>query len=86
MAIQTSAILKNLIRPLASAAIMGAVVFGVLKALTLLGITSRLLLCGIPVAVGVVVYVVAVVLLKAITREDCLLLPKGAKIAKLLRL
>jgi hypothetical protein len=30
--------------------------------------------------------VAAVVLLKAITREDCLLLPKGEAIAKLLRL
>ena len=41
---------------------------------------------GLPVAVGVVVYVIAAVLFKAITREDCLLLPKGAKIAKLLHL
>jgi hypothetical protein len=33
-----------------------------------------------------VVYVVAVVLCKAITREDCQLLPKGDKITKLMRL
>ena len=36
--------------------------------------------------VGVVVYALAAVKLKVITREDCLLLPKGAKIAKLLKL
>ena len=37
-------------------------------------------------AVGVVLYVVAAVKLKAITRADCLLLPKGKKIADLLHL
>ena len=80
------AIIKNLLRPLGAAAIMGAVVWVVLHLLTRVGITSRLILCGIPIAVGVVVYVVAVILFKAITREDCLLLPKGAKIAKFLHL
>ena len=80
------AIVKNLVKPFAAAAIMGIFVRGALYLLQTLGITSRLILCGLPVAVGVVVYVVAAVLLKAITREDCLLLPKGAKIAKLLHL
>ena len=41
---------------------------------------------SVPVAVGVVFYVVTAVLFKAITREDCLLLPKGEKIAKILHL
>jgi hypothetical protein len=36
--------------------------------------------------VGVAGYVVMVVVLKVITRSDCMLLPKGEKIAKLLRL
>ncbi len=83
---QPPAILKNLIRPFSAAALMGIVVYGVLYLLTSLGITSRLILCGAPIAVGVVVYLIAVIAFKAITREDCLLLPKGAKIAKLLRL
>ena len=65
---------------------MGACVYAALQLLMKLGITSRLILCGLPVAIGVAVYAVAAVLLKAITREDCLLLPKGAKIAKLLHL
>ena len=80
------AIVKNLIKPFAAAAIMGIFVRAALYLLQSLGITSRLILCGLPVAVGVVVYVIAAVLFKAITREDCLLLPKGAKIAKLLHL
>ena len=80
------AIVKNLVKPFAAAAIMGIFVRGALYLLQMLGITSRLILCGLPVAVGVVVYVIAAVLCKASTREDCLLLPKGAKIAKLLHL
>ena len=80
------AIVKNLIKPFAAAAIMGVFVFGALKLLTAIGITSRIILCGLPICVGVVVYVAAVLVLKVITREDCLLLPKGEKIAKLLHL
>ena len=80
------AIVKNLVKPFAAAAIMGIFVRGALYLLQMMGFTSRLILCGLPVAVGVVVYVIAAVLFKAITREDCLLLPKGAKIAKLLHL
>ena len=80
------AIVKNLIKPFAAAAIMGAFVRGTLYLLQTLGITSRLILCGLPIVVGVVVYCVAAISFKAITREDCLLLPKGAKIAKLLHL
>ena len=80
------ALVKNLLRPFLSAAIMGVFVSGALFALKSLGITSRLLLCGIPIAIGVVVYVIAAVKIKVVTREDCLLLPKGEKIAKLLKL
>ena len=80
------AIVKNLIKPFAAAAIMGICVTGSLQLLIKLGFTSRLILCGAPIAVGVAVYAVAAIGFKAITREDCLLLPKGAKIAKLLHL
>ena len=65
---------------------MGVCVYGTLTLLKMLGITSRLILCGAPIAVGVVVYVIAAVKIKVVTREDCLLLPKGEKIAKLLKL
>ena len=80
------AILKNLFKPFAAAAIMGICVYGALQLLIRVGIASRLILCGLPIAVGVAVYAVAAVMFKAITREDCLLLPKGAKIAKWLHL
>lgn len=83
---QKPAIVKNLLRPLFPVAVMGAVAWGVWKAVALLGITSRVLLCGLPIAVAGVVYLVCAVLCKSITRDDCMLLPKGKKIADLLHL
>ena len=80
------AIIKNLLRPILAAAIMGVFVYGALLGLKALGIDSRLILCGLPLVIGVVVYGAAALGLKAITRADCLLLPKGEKIAKLLHL
>ena len=80
------AILKNLARPLAASLIMGAFAWLSYRGLVALGITSQLLLCVPSVGVGVVVYLLAAVKIKVITREDCLLLPKGEKIARLLRL
>ena len=47
---------------------------------------EEILLCGAPIAVGVVVYFFCVALFKSITREDCQLVPKGATIAKILHL
>ena len=85
---QKPRLLRNLLRPVLPAAAMGVVVYGAYWALTkLLGAdTSAVILCGVPVVVGVVVYAVGIVVCKTIKREDCLLLPKGEKIAKLLRL
>ena len=78
--------MKNLSRSFLAGSVMAVVVFFAFRGLKLIGITSRLILCGAPIAVGVIVYCVGVVLFKAITREDCLLLPKGEKIAKILHL
>ena len=85
---QKPALVINLLRPLLPAAIMGvAVYFSYWLLQRVLGADgSRILLCGLPVAVGVVVYCVAVVFCKTITRADCQLLPKGDKIAKFLNL
>ena len=85
---QKPALMSNLLRSLLPAGIMGVAVWLMDWGLQLVLGTdgSRVLRCGIPIAVGVVVYFVAVVLCKAITREDCQLLPKGDKIAKLLKL
>ncbi len=80
------AIVRNLLRAFLSALLMGVFVLSALLGLKALGITSRLILCGAPIAVGVLVYLVAVIKFRAITREDCLLLPKGEKIAKILKL
>ena len=80
------AIVKNMLRGLIAALLMGGVAYGAWFGLKLIGITSRIILCGAPIAVGGLVYLVAAIALKAITREDCELLPKGDKIAKLLHL
>ncbi len=85
---QKPALLRNILRPVLPAAIMGAAVFGVYWALMqALGQDgSSVILCGIPIVVGVAVYGFCVVKFKAITAGDCQLLPKGEKIAKLLKL
>ena len=80
------AIAKNMLRGFLAAVIMGAGAFGAWFGLKALGITSNLILCAAPILLGVVIYVICAVKFKAITREDCLLLPKGEKIANLLHL
>ncbi len=81
------AIFTNMAKPLLAALLMGLLTWLSWYGLKAgLHITSRLVLCAAPICVGVAVYAVAAVKLKAITREDCLLLPKGDKIAKLLHL
>ncbi|MBQ3000253.1 MAG: polysaccharide biosynthesis C-terminal domain-containing protein [Oscillospiraceae bacterium] len=84
---QKPKLVRNLLRPLFASVAMGAAVYGALWLLRdVLHIDSRVILCGGPVCVGVVVYLVMVVVTRTITKEDCTLLPKGDKIAKILRL
>lgn len=80
------AIVKNLLRSFLASAVMGAITLLSLLALKKIGITSNIILCGAPIVVGVIVYVIAAVKFGAVTKSDCLLLPKGEKIAKLLKL
>ena len=80
------AIVKNLLRGALAAIIMGIFTFGAWYGMKYLGISSRVILCGGPIAVGGLVYLLAAIKFKAITRDDCLLLPKGEKIADLLHL
>ena len=82
------AIVRHMLRAFLAAALMGAFAFATWKGLEIAfgDNFSALLSCAIPVLVGVVVYVVAAVKFRAITRADCLLLPKGEKIANLLHL
>lgn len=85
---QKSAIVRNLLRSLLPALLMGAFAYGSWQ--LILGVLgqdcSRVIQVGGPMLVAVIVYVVSAAWLKSITREDCLLLPKGEKIAKLLHL
>lgn len=88
---QKPRLLTALVRPALAALTMGVAVWAAYKGLLLIfgGSTSRiasLILCGGPIAIGVVVYLISVILFKAITAEDCKLLPKGEKIAKILHL
>lgn len=84
------AMVRNMLRPALSALVMAAAVLAVYiplsKVFSLSSTIGQIILCAVPILVGVVVYAVCVIKLKAITREDCLLLPKGEKIANLLRL
>jgi len=84
---QKPRLLRNLLRPFMPAALMGVAVYGVYYVLTnFMHISSNLLLCAVPILTGVVVYVVLIPVFRVITKEDCLLLPKGEKLAKLLKL
>jgi stage V sporulation protein B len=85
---QKPALLRNILRPALPAAIMGGAVFGVYRGLlwALGADCSPVILCGMSIAVGVAVYCLCVVKCKSITAGDCQLLPKGDKIAKLLKL
>ncbi len=85
---QKPAIVRNLLRPVIPAALMGIAAYGTWQLLVhVMGSDmSRIIACFVPIAAGGVVYLVSAVLCRSITREDCLLLPKGEKIAKLLHL
>ena len=79
------AIFKNIIRPGFASAIMGAATFMVYRVLSN-AISSWKLACLLSLAFAVVLYAVLVVFLRCLTYEDCMLLPKGEKIAKILRI
>ena len=64
---------------------MGAAAFVVYQLLSKL-ISSVVVCCGMAIIVAVVVYCVLVVVFRAITYEDCMFLPKGEKIAKILHI
>ena len=79
------AVARNLIRPAAAAAIMGAATFfaeAVLRRVT----NSNTIICLGALVIAVIVYAIFVLTLQCITYEDCLLLPKGEKIAKILHI
>lgn len=81
---QAPNVVRCMFLPFVASVIMGAATFVVWKVLSLV-IQSRLLLCGLPICVAVAVYFILVYRMKIITYRDCMLLPKGEKIAKLLK-
>jgi stage V sporulation protein B len=72
-------------RSVLAAAIMGVATFFVYRVLMSF-LNSFALCCFGAIGVAVVVYLLLVVVLKPITYSDCLLLPKGDKIAKILKI
>ena len=74
---------RTMLRPLLAALAMGAAVLPSYR--LVLHILPQKLACLFAVCVGAAVYFAFVVLLRVITYEDCQFLPKGEKIAKILR-
>ncbi len=78
-------VLAIVVKPLIASAIMGA--SALLSYDLLTRIISRQSICCLgAIVVAMCVYAVCVLLLRIITLDDCMLLPKGEKIAKLLKI
>ena len=78
-------LMVNVIKPAAASIAMGAVAF-LLNRLSLAIGLPLLLRTGISILGAGAAYVVLVLALRIITKDDCSLLPKGDRIAKLLRI
>lgn len=75
--------LKNIVpKPLAASLIMGAIVYITYNLID--GLVGMKLGALISVALGVVVYIIALPMTKAITKKDLELLPRGNKLEKIL--
>ena len=68
-----------------AAIVMGVVAYGGYRGLSML-LSSVVICCLGAIVAAVVAYVLMVILLKVITYDDCMLLPKGEKIARLLKI
>ncbi len=71
-------------KPLLASALMGVATWGVYQLTQ--GLLGSKLACLFAVGVAVVIYVVLIVVMKVINRDDVSLMPKGQKIAKLLHI
>lgn len=78
-------LMKNIWKTTVAALVMGLATFAAYKGLQLLGL-GMTVCCLAAIVVAVFVYALLAVFLKVLTYEDCLLLPKGEKIAKILRI
>ncbi|MBQ5814164.1 MAG: polysaccharide biosynthesis protein [Clostridia bacterium] len=77
-------VIKSFFKPFAASAIMG--VFTYFCYMPMSDILGSKLGCVVTIGLSAVVYLVLLIALKALPKEDVLLLPKGQKIAKLLRM
>ncbi len=92
---QAPALTRLFAKPLAASAVMGAGAWGTYRLANALliragvyvggGMGMKLALAAAVLA-GVIIYLLAVILLRAISREELELVPKGEKIAKILRI
>lgn len=77
-------VLRLMIRPAFACLMMGCAAY--LSNSLLSSVVSPKLACLGAIAAAVVVYAIMVLALQIITYDDCLLLPKGEKIAKFLKI
>ena len=78
-------LVQNLLKPAVASILMGVVAFGVNRLCLALDL-PLVLRTAASIGLAAIFYVFLVLVLKIITRDDCRLLPKGDKIAKLLRI
>ncbi len=85
--------LKATLRPLVCSLIMGAAAWGVyglcdrfVRPALGAGRLAGVICLGLAILVALFVYLVLIIALRAVTKEDILLLPKGEKLAKVLKL
>ena len=76
---------RTMLKPLIASVLMGAITYGCKTILVRLQL-SNLLVTALSICLAVAVYAVLVLALRIITKEDCALLPKGDKIARLLKI
>ena len=78
-------VLPNIWRSGLAALVMSGVTYLVYR-LAGMFVSSVVISCGFAILVAVVVYCILIVAFRAITYDDCMFLPKGEKIAKILRI
>ncbi len=76
---------RTLLKPIVASALMGAAAYGAYAGISRFIGSQKLCCLGAICAAGLV-YLVLVIVMKIITLDDCALLPKGDRIAKLLRI
>ena len=78
-------IFRNIVRPGLAAVLMGAATYLSYRLLARL-VSSNTVACLVTLVIAVIEYGILVLALQCITYEDCMLFPKGEKIAKILHI